>query len=227
MSIAEKLTAVAENQQRVFDAGKTKEWSDFWDSYQQNGNRTDYQMAFRKWDKNCIRPKYDIRPTGDTSQIFAYITIDCDFDKYLEELGISLDLSGATTCTHLFYSSQYITGVGVTDLSNVGNLTLAFADCYKLVYITELKLSTKNTNYTNTFNRCYELKSLNITGTVGVSGLNVSSCTKLTHDSLMTIINALETKTSGTFSVTLGSTNLAKLTDAEKAIATQKGWTLA
>jgi hypothetical protein len=29
-----------------------------------------------------------------------------------------------------------------------------------------------------------------------------------------------------THSVTLGTTNLAKLTDAEKAIATQKGWTL-
>jgi hypothetical protein len=47
----------------------------------------------------------------------------------------------------------------------------------------------------------------------------------------MSIINTLNDYSTYTgttvFKVTLGSTNLAKLTDAEKAIATEKGWTLA
>ena len=48
----------------------------------------------------------------------------------------------------------------------------------------------------------------------------------LTHDSIMVVINGLQTVTE-TKTLTLGSTNLAKLTDAEKKIATDKGWTLA
>ena len=42
----------------------------------------------------------------------------------------------------------------------------------------------------------------------------------------MVVINGLQTVTS-TKTLTLGSTNLAKLTDEEKQIATNKGWTLA
>ena len=34
MSIAEKLTAIAENEQRVYDSGYSKAESDFWDGVQ-------------------------------------------------------------------------------------------------------------------------------------------------------------------------------------------------
>ena len=85
----------------------------------------------------------------------------------------------------------------------------------------------KETGYSGTFGGCKALENLLVHGTIGQNGFNVSQSTKLTHDSLMSIINALEAKTEGTWTVTLGATNLAKLTDAEKAIATQKGWTLA
>ena len=46
------------------------------------------------------------------------------------------------------------------------------------------------------------------------------------HDSLMVVINGLQTVTT-TQKLILGATNLAKLTDAEKKVATDKGWTLA
>ena len=48
----------------------------------------------------------------------------------------------------------------------------------------------------------------------------------LTHDSIMVVINGLQTVTT-TQRLALGSKNLAKLTEAEKKIATDKGWTLA
>ena len=63
------------------------------------------------------------------------------------------------------------------------------------------------------------------------NGLDVSYCEYLTHDSLMSIINCLKDYSDYTGTTnwvcTLGATNLAKLTDAEKAIATENGWTLA
>lgn len=49
--------------------------------------------------------------------------------------------------------------------------------------------------------------------------------TILDNTSLMSLINNLDaTETSRTLN--LGSTNLAKLTDDEKLVATNKGWTL-
>ena len=58
------------------------------------------------------------------------------------------------------------------------------------------------------------------------ANLKISSSTKFTESALVEILNNLATVTS-TKKLTMGSTNLAKLTDAEKAIATNKGWTLA
>ena len=46
MSIADKLTTIAENEQKVFDAGKQAEYDEFWDSFQSKGTRKDCQYLF-------------------------------------------------------------------------------------------------------------------------------------------------------------------------------------
>ena len=80
------------------------------------------------------------------------------------------------------------------------------------------------TNLNHCFRNCAALTT--ITGNPNFkTSLNLS-LPKLTHDSLMVVINGLQTVTS-TQTLTLGSTNLAKLTEADKKIATDKGWTLA
>ena len=59
---------------------------------------------------------------------------------------------------------------------------------------------------------------------------DISASSNLTHDAIMNVINNLyDRKTAGftaAKTVKFGSTNLAKITDEEKAIATTKGWTL-
>ena len=81
------------------------------------------------------------------------------------------------------------------------------------------------TSTTYCFDGCNALETI-----IGNPNFKVSvvlnQCKKLTHDSLMVVINGLQTVTS-TQTLTLGSTNLAKLTEADKQIATDKGWTLA
>ena len=57
--------------------------------------------------------------------------------------------------------------------------------------------------------------------------LKLRYSTKLTHESLMNVINNLyDIKTKGVKpqQLVLGTTNLAKLTSEEIAIATEKGW---
>ena len=75
------------------------------------------------------------------------------------------------------------------------------------------------------FGDCTSLTDLG--GFIGIkANLDLSSC-PLTHDSIMNVINKAADVTASPATLTLGSTNLAKLTDEEKAIATNKGWTLA
>lgn len=77
----------------------------------------------------------------------------------------------------------------------------------------------------NCFYNCTHLTTITGNPNFKVS-LNLSPCTNLTHDSIMVVINGLQTVTT-TQTLTLGTDNLAKLTEADKKIATDKGWTLA
>ena len=142
------------------------------------------------------------------------------------------------------------------DTSSVTNMGYMFSNCSKLTSLDLSNFNTSNvTDMSNMFNNCYALSSLDLSSfdaskvttssglkLFGLSDMSqltdfkapkniktqfdVSKCIKLTHDSLMSILNNLTTKTSTT-KLTLGATNLAKLSDEEKAIATNKGWTLA
>lgn len=84
---------------------------------------------------------------------------------------------------------------------------------YDLSNITSINLSS-----------LYKLKEFHATG-MKVS-FNISSSTQFTREALVEILNNLATITS-TQTLTMGATNLAKLTDEDKLIATNKGWTLA
>lgn len=89
-------------------------------------------------------------------------------------------------------------------------------------------------SYTNTegaydcmFYNCSNLTNLTINGDLN-AGLYLTKSTSLTVDSLMSVINALVALPGGTSkTLTLGATNLAKLSDEQKEIATNKNWVLA
>ena len=201
MSIAEKLQTIAENEQKVYEAGKQAEWSEFWDNYQNRGEAISYNNAFsyNKFSKETYKPKYNIKVS-----------------------------SGSTTAQFMFRDNSLITDTLVDiDVSEPSQFTQAFDSCSNLVTIRKLIVSDKLT-YGTSFNKCYALKNITFEGIIG-NNISFSASTKLTHDSLMNVIEHLKdlTGTDLTRTLTLGDTNLAKLTDSEKAIATQKGWTLA
>ena len=127
--------------------------------------------------------------------------------------------------------------------SNANSMISMFENCQKLA---DLDLSNFNTSkvteLTQMFYSCFEL--ININGCLqnlgqayettraanyGKYSLGLYASTKLTHDSLINIINGLydiATKGCNTQSLNIGSTNVAKLTAEEIAIATNKGWTV-
>ena len=218
---------MATEQDAVFDAGQEAYYDVIWDCIQNGGTATPEKIGIFQgefWNDDTFRPKYDIVTATSSQYLFKKSRIT-DLAGILERLGKILDTSAATNLFEMFREST-VTHVPTIDARKATEFSQVFMRCYSLVSIEKLILPA-SAKYTRPFTDSCNLMDLTIEVAIGNTGFDVSTCTKLTHDSLMSIINALESKTSGTWTVTLGTTNLAKLTDAEKAIATQKGWTLA
>ena len=150
-----------------------------------------------------------------------------------------LDTSKVTNMNGMFYNCSSLTTIPELNTSSVTDMQNMFSDCRSLITIPQLDTS-KVTNIQNMFfNRKLTnmggLKNLGMAYLTTQSAnyyqytLNLSSATKLTHESLMNVINNLydiKTKGCNVQQLVLGSTNLAKLTAEEIAIATNKGWTV-
>ena len=148
----------------------------------------------------------------------------------LRNLDLSnFNTSNVTDMNNMFSYSDNLTSVDLSsfDTSNVTNMHYLFRLDKKLKNITgilDLQSIDANNDWGNYFEGCSSLEEVHIHN-LG-RNLSLSDSPNLTHDCLVELINNLKTVTS-TNTLTLGSTNLAKLTDAEKQVATNKGWTLA
>lgn len=135
----------------------------------------------------------------------------------------SLDFSKVTAMSSMFESCPNLISIPQIDTSNVTRMDSMFNNCYSLTTVPQLDTSNV-TRMGSMFYNCRELKEIHMTGMK--ESFSISSSTKFTESALVEILNNLAPVTS-TKKLTMGSTNLAKLTDEEKAIATNKGWTLA
>lgn len=224
------LDDMASGVDEVYEAGMSKAESDFWDAVQNYGKRTFYEYAFNRWNCEYIRPKYKVIADSQTRLMQTFSE-----NKLLKKVESAyFDFSNHMINTGSGYAF-YNTFGGCSSLEEIedvglqtGNYNLTFHSCNKLHTIAILRVAETDT-FTGVFTNCYALENVTIEGVIGQNGFNVSPCTKLTHTSLMSIINSLKDYSGAgtTKTVTLGSTNLAKLTDEEKAIAVNKGWTLA
>jgi len=161
----------------------------------------------------------------------------------LTSLNLSgFDSSALTTLSIMFRNCANLASLDISGLQNSTATTLAniFNNCSKL---SDLSLGTFDSTHvnvmTNAFYRCSNLA--NITGTFSNIGqgytsttvnyaayrIALNASTKLTHDSMMNIINGLYDLSSAgkaNQSLVFGTTNLSKLSSSEIAIATSKGW---
>lgn len=167
-------------------------------------------------------------PEIDTSKgtNFEYM-----FDHCSNMLQIpTFDTHNGTNFNYMFNSCGNLKSVPTLNTSKGTHFRYMFSGCSNLTSVALLNLSSATaSNLASMFSGCSALVDLNIEGDLGVSGLSLSASPLLSHDSLLGVLNALKDRTgeSGTWKVTLGATNLAKLTAEEIAIAEGKGWTLA
>ena len=242
MTIEEKITLIAENEQRVynagvekgkaevgegiyeegFEAGKKSEYDAFWDAYQNYGNRASHAMAFAGagWKKENFKPKYDIKPTN-AQYMFRNSQINADLVEILENQGVVLDFSNVTNADRIFNDTQF-THIGIVDLSNgvAVNSTFACGSANNnLETIDKIILKDDGSNtFSAAFTNLNALKNITFEGVIGKSGFNLQWSKSLSRDSIVNIVSCLSTETSG-LSITLSKNAV------NKAFATNTGET--
>jgi hypothetical protein len=91
---------------------------------------------------------------------------------------------------------------------------------------TSLRLSNALTVYGAALN-CASLEFVDLGTDFNCNNFNLSMSTKYSVDTLVGVLNSLKDRTGETaYTLTLGTTNLAKLTSEKKEIATNKNWVL-
>ncbi|MDO5478291.1 MAG: hypothetical protein Q4G23_03915 [Clostridia bacterium] len=222
MSVNEKMTAIADairdktkgtepltldgmatEIQKVFEEGKATERDEFWGGLQDYGNEIGRNYYY----------------------FFAYTR----FTDALYNPEYPIICSEVANGGQNVFYNTCLTDTKVPIYANSLNIGGMFYRARQMKYIRGLVLK-ESTTFANAFTECNNLEKLIVSGIIGQNGFNVQWSTKLTHDSLMSIINALEDKTADTsgteWIVTLGDENKAKLTDSELAIAENRGWTV-
>lgn len=209
MSIAEQLVTIADNEQKVFDAGKQAEYDAFWDSYQLDGLSRSHvgRFAGSGWNDITFKPKYDlIMAYNGMVRTFSYSHIE-DLRGILEKQGVVLDTSAGGNMTNMCEQS-WITRFPILDISKQNSGYAIFVACSRLKSIQKLKVKDDGTTPigSNMFQGCTELEDIEeIEGVIGVNGFDVHWSTKLSKASHVNIINALSATTTGltvTFSKT-------------------------
>ena len=235
---AEYASKVDEVYDQGVEAGKQAEWNAFWDAIQNYGAKVKGLIKFwDSWNKDNFKPKYDVYANTDTFSNGIdgtnALTIQVE-DLRKEAVGVNIDWSLCDGFNYILRRAP-VKYIGVIDMTIATNGWCLFRDAYSLEYVEKLILPpVKDLAFKNGgFGNCRNLKHITFENKF-LSAVQFHQCPLLTHESLINILNALYDYVNGELdgsskdkTLTLGTINLEKLTDAEKAIATQKGWTLA
>lgn len=179
------------------EAGKKAEYDRFWDTWQQNGNRTSYIACFagQAWTDELYNPKYPINATANAGEMFKYAQITSTKVPIVTDLGYTTSVFQG--CTKL----KTIPSLKVTEQNQT--FSVWFNDCRELeeINFTEDSVIAKSISF-------FQSPLLN---TASVNGI-INSLKDLTGATAQTI----------TFHATVGG----NMTEVQKTTISQKNWQL-
>lgn len=205
MSIADKLTAIAENVQKVYDAGKAAggggdSWYDtFWDNLTQNGTRVDYYYAFgnKAWNDEIFKPNRVITPTNAS---YMFLGAEVTSTPYVLNC---LDFRQCGNFQQAFCYCRGLTEMGVVDLSNLknnsGGMRSGFYDCANLRKVKKFVLPTAvmfSQTDNSPFTRCPSLTDITFEGTM-LQSFTLGDSPLLSKASCVSAVSCLSDSTSG------------------------------
>lgn len=236
MSIATKLTQIAENEQKVYDAGAASQKAEsdlqLWKMLTNNGTKG----TAGKYDREKM-----FYLTDFTGYTFAKPLINSGAPGYCTgmfygymgtALPDNIGFENVDASTNI--DSLFTWGTSLTEIPDLGLPAMDsyyhFAMCvYKAKKIAVIRCH-KDSTFVGAFtssSAAMGLEDITFEGEIG-QDLDMSDCAKLTYESLKNISSCLYdySGTEETHTLGLGSTNQAKLTEAELAEITQKGWSI-
>ena len=234
MSIADKLTTIAENEQKVYDKGvedgKKSEYDAFWDTYQENGTEpVSYQYAFTgNWDSRSFKPKYDFKPSRNG---LSYAFYKCGYG--LDDETTRIDLIEVSKKVKILYENDSfqstfedsriltVPTIKITTFRGTVVLQKTFYFASRLHTIEKIILSDHtdggSTSFNNTFYGASKLENIRFEGAIN-RDINFSSC-PLSVESCKNIIehlyNFAGTTSELKYKLTLKSTCWTALNEAE------------
>lgn len=250
MSIADKLTQIAENEQKVYEAGyekgkaeggdtteayeqgvadgKKAEHDAFWGDYLNKGNARQYLYSFagRCWNDKIFKPKYNIVCAYSCLGMFAYSVIT-DLAKTLNDCGIILDTSGASNLESAFAYAVTKT-IPTVNAANSFSINGIFENCSNLESIEKFTVA-ETQGFTRAFTGCGKLKDIVFDGVIGNS-IDMHWSTLLTRSSIESVINHLSGTATGktlTLSKTAEESAFDNADEWDALVATKMNWNIA
>lgn len=133
-----KPEEMAEAISAVYSAGKQANYDEFWDAYQTNGTRYNYNCAFAYWADICYNPKYPMKPTYNSTMFSQSSIIDTKQP---------IDFTNAGSLNSLFISCTALTTVRELTVKETHTFNDAFTNCRALTNITFAGTIGKNISF--------------------------------------------------------------------------------
>ncbi len=246
MTPAEKLTQIAENIPKVYEAGKNAAYDAFWDAYQNNGNLKSYCGAFGSgFNAKTFKPKYPIVPqrsyNHDNPEANMFYYTNRDYSTKLDLTNYPIDLSRLETkykggCTTVF-NNAYVDNIFI-DLKGVTSVNQLFNYNNSSLEPSSIKLRITD-SLTSTANMFYYLGDipdapLAISFTedsVLVASLGLNQATYLKKETIYNIFSVMSDDVTGK-TLTLKSAAVTRIFGSldneewQTLIASKPNWTI-
>lgn len=217
MTLEQKLTAIAQNCPKLYEAGKQS----FWDSYQPHEEYAGYYdcsylFAGLAWTDGNFNPTIIPEKISRAYMMFAKNNIT-DL-RMLPPLSIN-------SSQYMFYQNKSTRHVGqIVSTSPTDILYGVFAEC--MVETVE-KLTVSQTNrFRDTFIGATELRQIRFDGVIG-NAISFADCSQLSEESVQSVIDHLADLTGQTpQTLTLHENVKARLTAGQTAALEAKNWLL-
>lgn len=191
MSIAEKLTTIAANEQKVYDKGAEDASIKFWNGFTDNRTRLTYTKAFQYMNFSGMTIPNGLVLSNEMVCQSMFINYNgTTLPMGIDMSNVNLNATKTQMASYrMFQGNELLKYVHDMNLPAMDYYNFAFAYCFELETI-EMIRSNQASDFSNAFEECYKLKNITFDGVIG-KDINFHHSPLLTIESMKNIVSHL------------------------------------